>query len=211
MTAVDQRRERGARNRAAILDAALELFATTGFDATTVDQITAAAGVAPRTFFHHFPTKEDVLFDGYADRLAEVARRFRREGAGGTLWSALSEVATAVADSILEQPHRYLERARLYDEVPALRARMLRINEEWIDGLTTEVAHRLGTDAHRDVRPRLAATLVNGANRAALEVWVASGGARDLHRLFAESLQLLRPTIQRIERDAATERAARAS
>jgi AcrR family transcriptional regulator len=211
MGAVDQRRQRGVRNRAALLDAAVELFATTGFERTTVEQIAARAGVAPRTFFHHFPTKEDVLFDGYAERLAEVTRRFRSQEADGSLWAALSEVASAVATAILEQPLRYLERARLYDELPTLRARMLRINEEWIDSLTTEVAQRLGADAHLDVRPRLAATLINGANRAALEVWVASGGTADLHQLIGETLDLLRPTIQRIERAALRDRSARAS
>lgn len=198
----DRRRQRGARNRAALVEAALELFATAGFDATTVEQIAVRATVAPRTFFHHFPSKEDVLFDGYAERLAEVTRRFRAHGPAGGLWAALAEAADAVADAILEQPHRYLERARLYDEVPALRARMLRINEEWIDGLTTEVAHRLGVDAASDVRPRLAATLVNGANRAALEVWVASGGTNDLRAACAESIMLVRPAIERIERTA---------
>jgi AcrR family transcriptional regulator len=210
MTVVDQRRVRGERNRIALLDAALELFRTTGYEATTVEQIAARAGVAPRTFFHHFPSKEDVLFDGYAERLQEVELRFRASSRTGSLWSAMSEVASAVARSILEEPRRYLERARLYEEVPALRARMLRINEEWIDGMATEVARRLGTDPRTDVRPRLAATLVNGANRAAIEVWVGSGGRTDLLRVMTESLALLRPTITRIERSATPMRGARA-
>ena len=211
MTIGDQRRERGERNRRALVDAALELFASNGFDATTVEQIAALAGVAPRTFFHHFPSKEDVLFDGYAERLQEVTLRFRASSHTGSLWSAMSEVATAVGRAIIEEPRRYLERARLYEEAPALRARMLRINEEWIDGMASEVARRLGIDPEKDVRPRLAATLVNGANRAAIEIWVASNGQVDLLRVMTESLALLRPTITRIERSAVPTRGARAS
>jgi AcrR family transcriptional regulator len=41
--------------------AALELFRTQGYDATTVDQITRRAGLAKGTFFNYFPTKDAVL------------------------------------------------------------------------------------------------------------------------------------------------------
>ncbi len=42
--------------------AAMELFATKGYEATTVDEIAAAAGVARRTFFRHFRSKEEAIF-----------------------------------------------------------------------------------------------------------------------------------------------------
>jgi AcrR family transcriptional regulator len=57
-----------ARVREALIDAALELFARDGFDATHSDRIAARAGVSPRTFFRYFPTKESVVFhrdDGF--------------------------------------------------------------------------------------------------------------------------------------------------
>jgi len=51
-----------ARVREALIDAALELFARDGFDATHSDRIAVRAGVSPRTFFRYFPTKESVVF-----------------------------------------------------------------------------------------------------------------------------------------------------
>jgi AcrR family transcriptional regulator len=51
-----------ARSREAVIDAALELFATQGFDNTTADEIAARAGVSPRTFFRYFDTKDSVVF-----------------------------------------------------------------------------------------------------------------------------------------------------
>jgi AcrR family transcriptional regulator len=46
-----------ARNRAKVLDAARELFATQGFD-VPLDEIAAQAGVGPGTVYRHFPTKQ---------------------------------------------------------------------------------------------------------------------------------------------------------
>jgi AcrR family transcriptional regulator len=51
-----------ARTRDALTDAALELFARDGFDATTAEAISGRAGLSPRTFFRYFPTKESVVF-----------------------------------------------------------------------------------------------------------------------------------------------------
>jgi AcrR family transcriptional regulator len=202
---MDQRRARGQRNRLALINAAIELFTANGYDATTVEQIAAAAGVAPRTFFHHFATKDDILFDGYAERLDEAIRRFRASRSS-SLCGALAEASAAVAQAITEQPEIFVVRARMYHSLPALRARMLRINEDWIDQLTGEVARWLRADSVTDLRPRLAATLVNGANRAAIDIWVAGGGREDLAASISEAVELVRPAITQIERTAKQQR-----
>lgn len=196
---MDQRRVRGQRNRQALIAAAVELFDANGYEATTVEQISALAGVAPRTFFHHFATKDDILFDGYAERLDEATRRFRAS-TSSSLWRALAESSAAVAEAISAQPEIFLVRARLYGRHPALRATRLRINDDWIDQMTSEVAQRLGADPGTDLRPRLAVSVVNGANRAAIDTWVAGGGNSDLVASMAQAIDLLRPSITRIER-----------
>lgn len=56
-------RYRGLRrtaNRAALLQAAEELFSTRPFAAVSVDDIVARAGVAKGTFYNHFADKEDL-------------------------------------------------------------------------------------------------------------------------------------------------------
>lgn len=50
------------RTRQALIDAAARLFAEKGYERTTVAEIAKAADVTTRTFFLHFPAKEDVLF-----------------------------------------------------------------------------------------------------------------------------------------------------
>jgi AcrR family transcriptional regulator len=58
------RSEHADNRRTALLEAALNLFSTNGYEQTTTDEIADAAGVSPRTFFRYFPTKESVLFSG---------------------------------------------------------------------------------------------------------------------------------------------------
>jgi AcrR family transcriptional regulator len=54
-----------ARER--VLDAAVELFAQQGYDGTSVTQVITRAGVAKGGFYHHFASKEALLYEVYGD------------------------------------------------------------------------------------------------------------------------------------------------
>jgi AcrR family transcriptional regulator len=79
------RRERTkAHNRAAILDAAREVFAELGYDAAGVRDVIRRTELASGTFYNYFPDKEAV-FRAVVDRSAqEVRRRLREARAGAT-------------------------------------------------------------------------------------------------------------------------------
>ena len=53
--------------RARVLDAAVELFAQQGYDGTSVAQVISRAGVAKGGFYHHFASKEALLYEVYGD------------------------------------------------------------------------------------------------------------------------------------------------
>lgn len=68
------------KNRAAILEAALEIFSTHGFRGSTVDQIAQAAGLSKPNLLYYFSTKEAIytalleqLLDTWLDPLRALA------------------------------------------------------------------------------------------------------------------------------------------
>ena len=69
----DWRARKKAATKHAIQKHALRLFVEKGYDATTVEEIAAAAGVSHMTFFRYFPRKEEVVeYDEYDPLLEEL-------------------------------------------------------------------------------------------------------------------------------------------
>ena len=61
---IDRRAQKKAATRAQVRTVAQQMFTEHGFDAVTIADIARDAGVAVQTVFNHFPTKEDLFFDG---------------------------------------------------------------------------------------------------------------------------------------------------
>jgi AcrR family transcriptional regulator len=57
----------GAGTRQRIVAAAVALFAEQGFDATSVTEVVARAGVAKGALYHHFASKDDLLYEVYRE------------------------------------------------------------------------------------------------------------------------------------------------
>lgn len=67
---------RSEETRGRILQAATECFSRSGYDATGVAEICAAAGVSKGAFYHHFPTKQAVFIELLNFWLAGLDARF---------------------------------------------------------------------------------------------------------------------------------------
>src|ERR1700728_2542445 len=119
---VSLRERKKARTRAALREHALRLFREQGYQATTVEQIAAAAEVSPSTFFRYFPTKEDlVLQDDMDTRMVEAFARQPPE------LSPIAAVRAAMREAwssfTAEEWAQIREGARLSVTVPEIRAR----------------------------------------------------------------------------------------
>ncbi|SEG86367.1 DNA-binding transcriptional regulator, AcrR family [Thermomonospora echinospora] len=71
------------RTRREIIDSALHLFEREGFDRTTLKQIVVGANLTKGAFYHHFRSKEDLLWhiqNEYLDTQIEAAREIVERG-----------------------------------------------------------------------------------------------------------------------------------
>lgn len=64
--------QRSEETRARLLQAAAKEFSTSGYDAASVDDICAEAGVSKGAFYHHFPSKQAVFIALFEDWLKGV-------------------------------------------------------------------------------------------------------------------------------------------
>lgn len=83
--------------QARLRQAALDLYASRGYESTTVAEIAETAGLTERTFFRHFTDKREVLFAG-SERLQELlvetaAASFEDSGPAGAVIAAFEHAA----------------------------------------------------------------------------------------------------------------------
>jgi AcrR family transcriptional regulator len=98
MAATSSRASARRDTRGQIVEAALKLFVRQGLADTTFDQIAEAAGVGRRTIFHHFPTKEAILFDHFVLRRDVAIERLRERPADEPVLVSLHVVLRELCD-----------------------------------------------------------------------------------------------------------------
>jgi AcrR family transcriptional regulator len=139
------RERKKAKTRASIREQAVRLFRDQGYQATTVEQIAAAAEISPATFFRYFPTKEDVVLQDDIDVLAMGA--FEAQPPELSPVAALrAAMAATFAALTPEELDRFRTTTELTISVPELRARA-------VDELTRSLAVIAAAVARRAGRP----------------------------------------------------------
>jgi AcrR family transcriptional regulator len=103
---------------------ALHLFAERGYDATSVDDIAAAAGLSRSTFFRLYGSKEAVVFFDHDALLARVEERLHNSGAEGTL-ATVTDAVKLVLMRFIGEGARARARYGLTSTVTALKEREL--------------------------------------------------------------------------------------
>ncbi|MYQ68015.1 TetR family transcriptional regulator [Streptomyces sp. SID4950] len=181
--------------------AAMELFSTKGYEATTVDEIAAAAGVARRTFFRHFRSKEEAIFPDHDDTLIRAEAVLNAAPAHehplDTVCRGIKEVMRMYA----AQPEISVARYKLTREVPTLReaeiasvARYERLFTRYLLGHFDEHAH--DDDANDDpLLAEVAASAVVTAHNHVLRRWLRAGGQGDVEAQLDHAFGIVRKTF----------------
>jgi AcrR family transcriptional regulator len=184
--------------RLAIRRAALDLIAERGFSHVTIEDIAAAADVAPRTFFNYFPSKEAVLFGADPGRIEELRARLVHDQPERSVLDVLRAVLADQVRSIVtelaelgDDPLRWARHIKAAQADPQLRAAQAAHMAQTEARVAAAVAERLGTDAERDPYPLMLVSAAMGVMRATLSFWARSGGAIGLDELTNAAYQAL--------------------
>jgi len=169
---------------------ALGLFESDGFDATTVEAIASAADIAPRTFFHYFPTKEDVVLADYEDRLVRVVETLEAQPPDVPAWSALAAAFRAVAADYETARDDLIRRFRVMATTGSVFARSLQLQAGWEDAVADVLTRRMEKRPGQP-DPRLLAAAGVAAMRSALSRWLSADAAESLPDLVQNCFRAL--------------------
>jgi AcrR family transcriptional regulator len=179
------RERKKLQTRAAIRQAALQLFLAKGYDATTTTQIAAAANVSAGTLFNYFPTKEALLF---ADDFDPVfIAHLRARPMDEPLFTAFRRAMHAGLAEIPDASTLSYERARLIGSTPSLRSALAQQRQRDADQLTKLLAERYGRPAD-DFELRVAANVLIAATETAYTAWLDAGGRGDVRAMADHAL-----------------------
>ena len=178
-----------ATSRAALERLGFELFARQGFDATTVDDIAAAAGIGRRTFFRYFASKNDLVWGDFEEQLRRLDELLTAADPAAPMMDALRGAVVEFNrfDPAVVPWHR--QRMTLILRVPTLQADSTVRYTSW-RALVTEFAARRTGLSPSDMLPRLIGHAALAASIAAYEHWLTDDEA-DLSALLDQALRQL--------------------
>jgi AcrR family transcriptional regulator len=180
--------------RADIAAVAMRLFVARGFDATTMEEIAAAAGISRRSLFRYFATKEDVALGDQAERGRVVQAVLESRPAGEGPWEALRAALEALADRPDYSVESVVEISRMFHNTPSLRARRLEKQLQWMELLVPDIERRLGVRPGDGPDPRAPALVASALAclDAALDAWGRRGGEGRIEDLYDQAVAAVR-------------------
>jgi AcrR family transcriptional regulator len=182
-----QRKKNATRDR--IRASALRLFREQGYDATTVEQISAAAGVSHMTFFRYFPVKEDVILsDGYDPLIATLIAQ------APATWPLVRRIRTVLVEGLRliydSERDALLAQNKLIVSTPALRDRLwaqqIGTQELILQALAASQDH-----THPSFEDRVTVAACLAAASTAILTWVENEGTPELPDLMEQAFDVL--------------------
>ncbi|BBY07204.1 mycofactocin system transcriptional regulator [Mycobacterium noviomagense] len=154
-----------------ISDVALRLFAARGFENVSVDDVAQAAGIARRTVFRYYASKNAIPwgdFDGHLQQLRELLDQVEPEvPLGEALRAALLAFNTFDESETL----RHRQRMRVILQTAELQAYSMTMYAGWREVIAAFVARRSNTKT-TDLLPQTVAWMMLGVALSAYEHWL---------------------------------------
>ena len=168
---------------------AMALFLERGFEATTLDDIAAAADISRRSFFHYFESKEDVVFAWQEESTAALIAAVAARPASESMLTAAENAISAMVRQL--KPGEAIAMAQLKRDNPALQARDQVKYEKLERALAEALDKRAGHKTER-LQARLVAMIATGAMRIGGELWAAEGAREKPEALAKRTFATIR-------------------
>ena len=154
-----------------ISNVAIDLFAARGFDDVSVDDVAEAAGIARRTLFRYYPSKNALPWGDFEAHLALMRDLLADLDPDVGIDTALRTALLAFNTFDDAETARHRQRMRVILQTEALQAYSMTMYAGWRAVVVTFVARRLGMK-ETDVVPQTVAWTMLGAALSAYQHWL---------------------------------------
>jgi AcrR family transcriptional regulator len=207
------RERKRMETRAHLESAAVEIAMRDGLDHATVDAVSAAANVSPRTFFNYFDSKEDAILGVRDTEITEsiLAEHIERVG-DAELVESIIRLLFTVFDPSLNDPNLQQSRIELVRRYPHLMARQVAQIMRMSEQLNAAILQLLARDPNfatnepgihdsenDSAYAEMLLSLCSGAFRVALREWMTTGGAGTREELETRAITLIREVKEKIK------------
>ena len=143
--------------RSEILRAAVALFGQNGFDATSVEEITAKAKISKGLAYHYFKSKDEILLALIGLRLAELDDLTRRLRAEPSAERRLQILIDQLLDDVIsgEKRQRFLITTFLQPQNNKLVQKAMKVSPERFESLQQEEIRLLADLGFKDAEAEL--------------------------------------------------------
>jgi AcrR family transcriptional regulator len=178
--------EPGAPQR--LQDAALELFATRGYEQTTATEIAESVGLTERTFFRHFSDKREVLFHGQQRFVQVFLDGIAGAPAGAPAMEVVEHTLRSAAAFFTDERREHSRtRQAVIEKNPALQEREL----HKLANLAGTIADELRARGIEELAATLAGQTALTVFTTAFVLWIREGETRSMAAIQASVLREL--------------------
>ena len=154
-----------------ITDVAIELFTARGFAEVSVDDVAHAAGIARRTLFRYYASKNAILWGDFAAHLAHLQGLLDNVDPRVPLGKALRAALLAFNTFDECETARHRQRMRVILQTAELQDYSMTMYAGWREVMAGFVARRLGVRSS-DPLPQTVAWTMLGVALSAYEHWL---------------------------------------
>jgi TetR/AcrR family transcriptional regulator, regulator of mycofactocin system len=183
-----------------ITDVALRLFADSGFAEVSVDDVAQAAGIARRTVFRYYASKNAIPWGDFDAHLQHLRELLEHVDPGMSLAEALRAALLSFNTFDESETIRHRQRMRVILQTAELQAYSMTMYAGWREVIAEFVARRSGMRT-TDLIPQTVAWMLLGVALSAYEYWLEDD-AVSLPQALGDAFDVGRAGLGEVDRRA---------